>query len=160
MTMQYENMKIKALPAGTVVDNFIQGIGSYHYSDYLLEIVNETPFFLGKSKGEVYISPSSEAHGECDCISQHYQMDFKLIASKSELQARSIFSPQIYYDNGEAIYCASRIDSQSKNYHPIKATRIFAAAAITISKRFAAHSVNKNLTVVKLLRHLPADENH
>lgn len=127
MTMQYENMKIKALPAGTVVDNFIQGIGSYHYSDYLLEIVNETPFFLGKSKGEVYISPSSEAHGECDCISQHYQMDFKLIASKSELQARSIFSPQIYYDNGEAIYCASRIDSQSKNYHPIKATRIFAA---------------------------------
>lgn len=127
MTMRYENMKIELLPAGVTVDNFIKGIDPYRYSDYLLEIINATPFFRKKSEGEVYVSPSSEAHGEWDCISKQYQLDFKLIASKTAMQARSIFSSQIYYDKGVTTYCGSRVDSQSKNYHPIETTRIFAA---------------------------------
>ena len=45
MTMQYENMKIGILPAGMIIDNFIHGIEPYRYSDYLLEIINATPFF-------------------------------------------------------------------------------------------------------------------
>lgn len=127
MTMRYANMKIELLPAGVTVDNFIKGIDPYRYSDYLLELINATPFFRKKSEGEVYVSPSSEAHGEWDCISKQYQLDFKLIASKTAMQARSIFSSQIYYDKGVTTYCGSRVDSQSKNYHPIEATRIFAA---------------------------------
>ena len=51
MTMRYENMKIELLPAGVTVDNFIKGIGPYRYSDYLLEIINATPFFRKKSEG-------------------------------------------------------------------------------------------------------------
>ncbi len=127
MTMQYENMKIGILPAGMIIDNFIHGIEPYRYSDYLLEIINATPFFLERSRGEVYVSPSSEAHGECDCISSYYQLDFKLIASGSKLQAKSIFSPQIFYEAGVTYYCGSRVDDHCKNYHPIQSTRIFAA---------------------------------
>lgn len=127
MTVQYENMKISILPTGIIVDHFIRGIGPYRYSDYLLEIVNATPYFLEKSKGETYANPLSEAHGECDCISSNYQLDFKLLASKSKLQAKSIFSPQIFYEQGVTAYCGSRVDSHCKNYRPIQSTRIFAA---------------------------------
>lgn len=125
--MKYEDMKICILPAGAIIDNFIRGIGTYHYSDYLMEIINVTPFFLEKSNGEPYYKPSSEARGECDCISHSYQLDFKLIASKTKLQATSIFSPQIFYEDGITSYAGPRVDSSCKNYHPIQATRIFAA---------------------------------
>lgn len=125
--MQYDNMKIDILPAGMIIDRFIQGISPYRYSDYLIEIVNSIPFFLEKSKGEFYTPPCSEAHGECDCISSCYQLDFKLVASESKLQAKSIFSPQIFYNAGVTHYCGSKIDSHCKNYHPISSTRIFAA---------------------------------
>ena len=56
MTIRYENMKIGSLPASMIIDNFIHGIEPYRYSDYLLEIVNATPFFLERSRGEVYVS--------------------------------------------------------------------------------------------------------
>ena len=125
MTIRYENMKIGSLPASMIIDNFIHGIEPYRYSDYLLEIVNATPFFLERSRGEGYVNPSSEAHGECDCISTHYQLDFKLIASESKLQAKSIFSPQIFYEAGVTCYCGSRVNNHCKNYHPIQSTRIF-----------------------------------
>lgn len=40
MSMTYENMKIQFLPAGVVCNNFIKGIDSYSYEDYLVEFVN------------------------------------------------------------------------------------------------------------------------
>ena len=163
--MRYEDMKIDILPAGMIVDNFIRGIAPYRYSDYLLEIVNKTPFFLEKSKGESYVNPISEAHGECDCISYYYQLDFKLIASKSKLQAKSIFSPQIFYDNGVTYYCGSRVDDRCKNYHPIQSTRIFAALRplsledlLRIRRqKFCSDQVERD--IVQLMKTLENDKN-
>jgi hypothetical protein len=165
MKMQYEDMKIDILPSGMIVDHFIQGIGPYRYSDYLLEIVNETPFFLDKSKGESYVNPFSEAHGECDCISTYYELDFKLIASKSKLQAKSIFSPQIFYDKGVTYYCGSRVGSHCKNYRPIQATRIFAALRslsledlLRIRKRELGDN-QAEYDIIQLMKTLETDKN-
>lgn len=127
MGMEYQNMKLQSLPAGLVIDNFIKGIDSYSYEDYLGEFVNASSFYRAKSNQQPYVHPTKEAHGECDCISHNYQMDFKLIASSSMLQAKNLFSPQIITKNGVTFYCVPKKRAINPDYKPIKATRIFAA---------------------------------
>ena len=125
--MQYETMKSSLLPAAILVNNFVKGIGPYTYEQYLIEIVNATPYFLRRSQGQAYVHPLEEDHGEWDCVSPRYSMDFKLIASESRLRALSLFSMQIYVDNGVIFSCAPKIGRGNKRYKPITATRIFAA---------------------------------
>lgn len=127
MGISYHNLCIQKLSAGLTISNFIKGIGLYSYEDYLLEFVNHSPFFLNKSNGNIYVHPTDESHGEHDCISEDYQIDFKLLTSQSSLQGQSLFSPQIYYENGCTRYCTSRKTSKDADYKPIKTTRIFAA---------------------------------
>ena len=125
--MQYETMKSRILSAPILINNFVKGIGPYTYEQYLIEVVNSTPYFLQKSKGALYTHPEKEDHSEWDCVSSEYAMDFKLIASKSRLHALSLFSSQIYVNNGIISYCAPRMQPSDKGYKPISATRIFAA---------------------------------
>lgn len=127
MGMEYQNMKLQSLQAGLVIDNFIKGIDSYSYEDYLRDFVNASPFYRAKSNQQPYVHPTSEAHGECDCISDIYQMDFKLIASSSMLQAKNLFSPQIINKNGVIVFRVSKKQAENPDYKPIQVTRIFAA---------------------------------
>lgn len=127
MSMTYENMKIQFLPAGVVCDSFIKGIGSYKYEDYLVEFINSSDFFCDKSGGEPFIRPESEDKGECDCISDHYQMDFKRAASQTKFQATNLFSSQIYVEDGWTDYCAPKKEPGDKGYKPINATFLYAA---------------------------------
>ena len=70
-----------------------------------------------------YTPPENERFGQCDCISGLYQMDFKLIASKTALQARSILSEgKVTIAKGVTITVAPKVKGGS-----IKATRIHAA---------------------------------
>lgn len=85
----------RRLPAPLVIKNFVQGELECNYEKYLLELVNKCSFFLSKSNGKGYEAPTSESNGECDCISEQYHLDFKLLASKTELQATSVLSDQI-----------------------------------------------------------------
>ena len=73
-----ELLKFKLLPASLINTNFVQGNPNSNYEKYLLEFVNASPFFLKKSKGQVYTAPESEHCGQCDCISDHYTLDFKI----------------------------------------------------------------------------------
>ena len=125
--MKYETMESEILPAPVLINNFVKGIEPYTYEEYLIEIINTTPYFLQKSNKELYVHPTKEAHGEWDCISSGYAMDFKLIASESRLRALNLFSPQIFVENGVIYYCAPKIGPSDKRYKPITATRIFAA---------------------------------
>ena len=52
--MQYETMKSRILSAPILINNFVKGIGPYTYEQYLIEVVNSTPYFLQKSKGALY----------------------------------------------------------------------------------------------------------
>ena len=78
------------LPSEMIIKNYIHGDPDCNYEKYLLEFVNASDFFRVKSDGDIYQSPESEENGQCDCISTSYQLDFKLIASKTALQARSM----------------------------------------------------------------------
>lgn len=125
--MRYETMKSDILPAAVLINNFVHGISPYTYEEYLIEIVNEIPHFLEKTKEKHYTHPLKEDHGECDCISSGYTMDFKLVVSESRLRALSLFSCQIVAEKGVVGYCVPRMCPGNKRYKPITATRIFAA---------------------------------
>ena len=87
------------LPSEMIIKNYIHGDPDCNYEKYLLEFVNASDFFRAKSDGDIYQSPESEENGQCDCISTSYQLDFKLIASKTALQARSILASKINIKN-------------------------------------------------------------
>lgn len=87
-----QSLKASLLPSEMIIKKFIKNEMACNYENYLLEFVNESTFFRNKSKGEMYEAPLKEDQGQCDCISSVYQMDFKLIASKTILQARSILA--------------------------------------------------------------------
>ena len=117
MDLEY-NLQIILLPAQYIIKNFVKGEKDCDYEKYLLELINESRYFEG-----VFHSPKTENFGECDAISNNYQIDFKLLASKTALQASSLFSPQIYtLSDGVTSYC--RCKKEDGN---ITATRLFAA---------------------------------
>ena len=115
-------MRAKLLPAPCLIKNSVNGENNCNYEIYLLELLNESKWFRVRYP-EGFIKPVSESNGECDAINQNYQIDFKLFAAKTALQARSLLSPQIYKDkDGVIFYCESK-----KPGGTIKATRLFAA---------------------------------
>lgn len=120
----YDNTLVAhLLPPEMIIKNFIQGDPDCNYEKYLLEFVNASKFFRAKSGGDIYQCPESEENGQCDCISARYQLDFKLIASKTALQARSILSPsKTAIEKGIILTSAPKVKNGE-----IKATRIHAA---------------------------------
>ena len=118
----------KLLPAPLVCKGFISGMDDCDYEIYLREVVNASEYFRRMSGGAVYTAPPEEAHGEWDCISANYSIDFKLIASETALRARNLFSSGIHkMAEGITVYTVPKITSDNPKYKPIQATRIFAA---------------------------------
>ena len=121
--MEDKTLRARLLPSSLIIKNFVQGEPDCNYEKYMLEFVNESEYFLMKSKGMRYTPPENERFGQCDCISDLYQMDFKLIASKTALQARSILSMGIVTTaKGLIITTVPKVTGSS-----IRATRIHAA---------------------------------
>ncbi len=87
-----ESLRLKLLPAELIISGFIEKEELCNCEKYLLEFVNKSSHFLSKSNGQLYHAPPSEANGECDCNSDIYKFDFKLIASQSLLRAKSDLS--------------------------------------------------------------------
>lgn len=118
-----ELLKFKLLPASLINTNFVQGNPNSNYEKYLLEFVNASPFFLEKSKGQVYTAPESEHCGQCDCISNHYTLDFKMIVSPTMAQAKNLFTQSICQPcAGVTTYGDAKIKPSDKGYRPIEAT--------------------------------------
>lgn len=82
------------MPPELIVIGFVSGEMESNYEFYLLEFVNASSFFLEKSQGQYYVRPQKESNGEYDCNSETYKLDFKLMASKTSLQAASILYNQ------------------------------------------------------------------
>ena len=127
-----KSLKDKLLSAELIRKDFIQTINKNglkkdidcNYEHYLIELVNHSNFFLKLSHGEHYVSPIRESNGECDCISDNYQLDFKLFGGNSPFYARKLTSNRKYYDKrtGAIIVC-----SPEKENEEILVTRIHAA---------------------------------
>lgn len=123
-----KTLTAKLLPAALICKGFITGMEDCDYEIYLREVVNASTHFKSKSDGLVYTAPPDESHGEWDCISENYSLDFKLIASETALRARNLFSGGIYQmAEGVTAYCGPKIEADNPKYKPIQATRIFAA---------------------------------
>ena len=123
-----KTLTAKLLPAALICKGFITGMADCDYEIYLREVVNASIYFKSKSDGQVYTAPPDESHGEWDCISENYSLDFKLIASETALRARNLFSGGIYQmAEGVTAYCGPKVDADNPKYKPIQATRIFAA---------------------------------
>lgn len=123
-----KTLTAKLLSAALICKGFITGMADCDYEIYLREIVNASAHFKGKSNGSEYAAPPDESHGEWDCISENYSLDFKLIASETALRARNLFSSGIHQmAEGVTVYSVPRVTSKNPKYKPIQATRIFAA---------------------------------
>ena len=119
------SLKSILLSAPLIIKNFVDGEKDCNYEKYLLEFINKSNFFLRKSNGEYYIMPINESNGECDCNSTIYQLDFKLIASESSLEARSLLSDgKIVLGDGAITITTA---CKSNNLKSIETTRLFAA---------------------------------
>ncbi len=92
--MLKDEMKLKMLEPVFVIKNYVYGDNNCNYEKYLLELVNESLFFREKSNYAVYLHPSTEDNGECDCISDSYRLDFKLAEANSRLKAQNLLSMQ------------------------------------------------------------------
>ena len=123
-----KSLRAILLPAPLIIKNFVKGEKQCNYEKYLLEFINKSEFFLKKSNGEYYSAPESEANGEYDCNSVAYKIDFKLIASQTSLEARSLLSEgKIALNDGGIIFTTS---CKSKNIKSIETTRLFAALRV------------------------------
>lgn len=81
-----ENKKriyIKLLDAPFIIKKFIK-IKESNYEEYMLELINKFHYFNEKYGGN-FCNPTSESSGECDANNEIFQLDFKLLANKSEL---------------------------------------------------------------------------
>lgn len=87
-------MCTKQLPAAMIITDFVSGEEKCNYEKYMLELLNHSTWFANKYPGG-FIHPNSESNGECDAINEYYEIDFKLLESKTSLMAVSLFSHQI-----------------------------------------------------------------
>lgn len=102
------SMRIKILPEYLIIHNFVHGIDYCNYEKYLVELINNSDYFLqlGKSK---YQHPKVENNGENDAIADDYSLDFKLAASSSMLQAKSILTPQVFINGALTLHSVPKV---------------------------------------------------
>lgn len=106
--MNNSPLRFQLLEAPLIIKNYVAGDAACNYETYLTEIINASSWFFSAFSAPFFPSPS-ESHGECDVYSDEYGLDFKIIASKTAMQARSIYSFQIIrMMDGSYAYCESK----------------------------------------------------
>ena len=86
---------VKTIQAAVVLNNFVKNEEDSNYELFLLEFLNRSNYFQGKSKYNLYQKPVKESNGECDAISIEYSIDFKLLVSPSCCKALRLTSNSI-----------------------------------------------------------------
>ena len=86
-------LTIKPMPPSAIIKNFVEGVPNCNYEIYLRELINNSTYFRDKGKS-AYSEPPSEEAGQCDAISEEYELDFKLLDSQTKLMADSILKEQ------------------------------------------------------------------
>ena len=104
-----KEVKIDLLHAALINKDFVTGENNCDYEQYLFEVIQMSQYFKTKSNNKQYSRPVSEAHGECDCVSDDYELDFKLLASSTRLQASKELTASIHcIRNGVTMGCDPR----------------------------------------------------
>ncbi len=112
------------LPPALYIKDFVKNEPRCNYEYYLTEAINHSDYFLGLSSGNEYSSPTSESHGECDAISEKYQLDFKLAEGNSKLEAKNLLETGITkLANGVTAWHPSKIPGKTTALHINKMLR-------------------------------------
>lgn len=81
------------LPVDTLIKNHLKGESQCNYEKYLLELINLSPYMLDLGDQEGFVEINEQSHGECDCQSGNYELDFKLLCGSSYLEMLQGTSP-------------------------------------------------------------------
>lgn len=104
-----KEVRISLLHAALINKNYVSGENNCDYEQYLFEVIQMSQYFKIKSNNKPYSRPVSEAYGDCDCISEDYEVDFKLLATSTRLQASKELTASIYsIGNGVTMVGAPR----------------------------------------------------
>lgn len=105
-----------------IIKGFVKNDDKCNYELYLVELLNSSRWFADNFN-RTFTWCEKQSHKECDAYSGEYGLDFKLIASKTRLQASSIFSSQTtLLCDGVVVNSMSKVQGKE-----IKATRLHAA---------------------------------
>ena len=94
--MDKNELYYSSLHATLIVKNFVKGDKNCNYEKYLLELINESQYFWEKFNHIPFVKPKKEDAGESDCYSGNYGLDFKLVLSQTNMQAKRELTSQIY----------------------------------------------------------------
>lgn len=123
---------INTLPTQLIIKDFVRGCDYCNYELYMRDFINASTFFLTKSHNKLYTSPLSEEKGQCDCESDNYQLDFKLLLSETMGQGKREFSWSItQFRPGITFYGGPNTTISSPNYKEINATYLHVAFRTT-----------------------------
>lgn len=98
-----ERLKFATITPDLFVKDLMQDFSGrplYAYEEWARELINHSNAFKELSKGAEFHAPASEANGECDAVSDAYQLDFKLVFGKSMTRALSLTSSRQVSDHG------------------------------------------------------------
>lgn len=88
------DLRYRVLEAPFIIKDYVAGEKRCNYELYLTELLNNSKW-IGNHHNCHFEYQKAQSSGECDAYSDDYGIDFKLIASKTQLQARSILSFRI-----------------------------------------------------------------
>lgn len=151
-------LKFRMLPTSLLIKNFVENDSDSNYEKYLVEFINSSPFFLEKSNNQMYVHSEKQSNGECDCVSDRYKIDFKLLISQSMAQSKNLFSRSICQSvPGIIIYGPPKKLSTDKDYKEIKATSLVPSfRGISVDELFeiaisSDQSIEKNKDIKSVL---------
>ena len=86
--LRSKTLKEKMLDAPLIIHGFVNDEPKCNYERYMTELLNCSDFFMDKTGGEKLCWIEKQDHGECDATTSSYSIDYKLLATKSSLQAK------------------------------------------------------------------------
>ena len=100
----FEKFYAKMLPAELIINNYVKGERLCNYELYLTEFLNASDYFSNRLT-KPFVHQKEQNYGECDAYSGEYGIDFKLVISMSEAQAKRELSVAIRKDScGGVVY--------------------------------------------------------
>lgn len=97
-------IEAQIMPATVLLNNYITNEQDSNYELFLLEYLNQSPYFQDKSNSLSYKKPISENNSEPDAISPSYTIDFKLLAATTYLRGLRLASTSVtVHGKGEII---------------------------------------------------------
>lgn len=117
------DVKIQELPASLICKNYINGERRYNYEHWMIELLNQSSFFLQLNHGEHFFWLEDQSNKQPDCYGDFYALDFKLAGCKSLFMHLKLHSYKIDMKNGDVVFRAPQVpkDKEAINVYCLPA---------------------------------------